>query len=305
MNVVTTVALVFSRSVGDIVLLRLFGGLALGMYSTTVEVLITDLAPIESRVKHMGWYGAATTTGFLIGPILGGFVIQEMGFVRLFFFSAVVSALSFIPVTIWNLPSCLRREHVVLGFSGVVRTIRGLLPWYMMIACYGIVYSVVTTIFPGYANSVGVSVAFIGYLFAAFGISKVFAYATLESYLMLGERRVLLIAALLMAIGVVGLGTSASFIGFLAAIMLIGGCSGVIFPITIGLISRHFPDRRLGAGVGSYETAISIGQAVGPFLAGIVASLTNVGFSFLLMALFGVLMAIFIATGRSHSVGST
>jgi MFS family permease len=304
-NVATTLALVLSKSVRDIVLLRLVGGLALGFYYPTVEVLVTDLAPLEMRVKEMGRYSAASAAGFLIGPMLGGLVIQEMGFMRLFVFSAIVIMVSFIQVTMWIVPSYGKRKHFAFEFTGSLRTIRRLLPWYMMAACYAIIISVIATIFPGYANSVGISAAFIGFLFAAFGTSRIFVFLTSERFLMLGERRVLLVASLLISVGIVVLGIYPSFFTFLAAIILIGGCSGVIFPITIGLISRHFPEEKLGAAVGSYETAAGIGQAVGPLLAGIVASLTSAEFSFLSTALFGLLMAIFVVIGRTYSFGST
>ena len=297
-NAFATFVLIFSRSVVDIVFLRLMGGLGLGFYYVTVEVLVTDLAPLDKRVKGMAWYSAATTAGLLLGAVVGGVIIQEMGFVELFILSSIVIALGLIQA-IWITPGYTRREQGAFDFSGSVRTIRRLLPWYMMIASYGIVFSVITSIFPGYANSVGVSASLIGFLFAAFGVTRIFVYMASERYVKLGERRALFIASLFIAIGFLGLGISQSFVWFLGAIILFGGCSGMVFPITISLISRHFPDEKLGAAVGSYETSVSIGQAVGPFLAGTIASLANAQFSLLLMAIFGLLMAAFTVTGQT------
>jgi len=297
-NALATLALIFSHSVADVVMLRLVGGLALGFYYPTVEVVVSDLAPIDRRVKEMAWYSAASTIGLLVGPIVGGMIIQEFGFLRLFVFSSVILGFAFIQTIIWVVPSYPKRDIVAPNFSGIMRTFRKLLPWYLMIGCYGIVYSVMTTIFPGYANSIGVNTTLIGFLFGSFGLGRIFAYVTSERYVMLGEKKALLFASLLMAVGIVGVGVYPNFIVFLTAILVIGGSSGIVFPLTINLISRHYPEDKLGAAVGSYESTVGVGQAVGPILAGVVASVAGIKSSFLLTAFFAVLMAVFTIRGQ-------
>ena len=297
-NALATLALVFSRSVVDVVILRLVGELALGFYYPTVEVVVTDLAPLERRVKEMAWYSAASTIGLLVGPIVGGMIIQEFGFLRLFVVSSVILGVAFIQTIIWVVPNYPIRESVAPNFSGIMRTFRKLLPWYLMIGCYGIVYSVMTTIFPGYANSIGVNTTLIGFLFGSFGLGRIFAYVTSERYVRLGEKKALLFASLLMAIGIVGVSVYPTFIVFLTAILVIGGSSGIVFPLTINLISRNYPEDKIGAAVGSYESTVGVGQAVGPILAGVVASLAGIESSFLLTAFFGVLMAVFMVKGQ-------
>jgi len=297
-NALATLALVFSRSVVDIVMLRLVGGLALGFYYPTVEVVVTDLAPLERRVKEMAWYSAASTIGLLVGPIFGGIMIQEFGFLQLFVFSSVILGVAFIQTIIWIVPSYPKAQSVAPNFSGIMRAFRKLLPWYLMIGCYGIVYSVMTTIFPGYASSIGINTTLIGFLFTSFGLGRIFAYVTSERYVRLGEKRALLFASLLMALGIIGVSVYPTYIVFLTAILVIGGSSGIVFPLTINLISRHYPEDKLGAAVGSYESTVGVGQAVGPILAGVVASLTGIESSFLLTAFFGVLMAIFTVRGQ-------
>ncbi len=297
-NALATLALIFSHSVADVVMLRLVGGLALGFYYPTVEVVVTDLAPLDRRVKEMAWYSAASTIGLLVGPIVGGMIIQEFGFLRLFVFSSVILGFAFIQTIIWVVPSYPKRDSVAPNFSGIMRTFRKLLPWYLMIGCYGIVYSVMTTIFPGYANSIGVNTTLIGVLFGSFGLGRIFAYVTSERYVMLGEKKALLFASLLMAVGIVVVGVYPTFIVFLTAILVIGGSSGIVFPLTINLISRHYPEDKLGAAVGSYESTVGVGQAVGPILAGVVASVAGIESSFLLTAFFAVLMAVFTIRGQ-------
>jgi MFS family permease len=87
----------------------------------------------------------------------------------------------------------------------------------------------------------------------------------------------------------------------LLGIMLIGGGAGVVFPIMISLISRQFPEDSSGAAVGSYETSFSMGETGGPYLAGVLASLTSIRYSFLIFSILGVIMALFAANGRTYS----
>ena len=297
-NSLATVALVFSHSVIDVVMLRLVGGLALGFYYPTVEVVVTDLAPIDRRVKEMAWYSAASTMGLLIGPIVGGMVIQEFGFLPLFAFSSIIIGIAFIQTLVWIVPRYPKRRNDAPDFTGIMRTFRSLLPWYLMIACYGIVYSVITTIFPGYANSIGVNTTLIGILFGSFGLGRIFAYVTSERYVRLGEKKALLFASLMMSLGITCVSVYPTFVVLLAAISIIGGSSGIVFPLTINLISRHYPEDKLGAAVGSYESTVGVGQAIGPVFAGAVASLAGIESSFLLTAIVGLLMALLTVRGQ-------
>ena len=77
----------------------------------------------------------------------------------------------------------------------------------------------------------------------------------------------------------------------------------MVFPIMMSLISRQFPEDSAGAGMGSYETSYSIGQTGGPYLAGVLASLTSIRYSFLIMSVLGGLMALFAANDRTYPSG--
>jgi MFS family permease len=82
------------------------------------------------------------------------------------------------------------------------------------------------------------------------------------------------------------------FLPLLVGMMLIGGGVGVVFPVTIDIVSRNFPDERATTAVASYETAINIGGTVGPYIFGMLTVITTIGRSFLLMSIFGIFMAL-------------
>lgn len=297
-----TMALTLSHSVRDIVILRSLGGFAFAFFWPTSEILVIDLAPKENLVKEMGVYSVSWGLGFLIGPILGGLIVQAYGFIWLFVISAVLIALAFLLAVLWVVPEHTRREvrRAVTDFSGSLSIMRRLMPWYMVTLCYGIISGVVMSIFPGYANSVGVDLALIGLLFSAFTTARIFVFAILGRLLNFGEVRLLLAVSGILGMGVLSLAAFPSFEGFLLIMVVIGCCFATIFPLVISLISSHFPVEKVGAAAGSYETVFGFGSAVGPILAGLVAHLANVRWAFALLSLFSALMFLFVTVGKSH-----
>lgn len=296
-----TAMLVFTRSVGDIILFRGLGGLGLAFYWPITEVLVLDLVPREQRVREMGLYSVSWGSAFLIGPLLGGIIIQSFGFVKLFVISSALIVFAILQTVVTVLPHRWQGGEHEVSVSGGLRVMRKLLPWYAMIVCYGMVANIIAAIFPGYASSVGISAVLIGGLFTVFGIVRVSAYATSERYLRFGERKALVLVSLLIGASCFTIGFFPCFGVFLACIAILGGCFGVIFPLSIGLISRHFPDEQAGAAVGSYEAVVGIGNVIGPVFAGVVADVSNVQLSFISVSCFAILMMTIALAGKMYS----
>jgi MFS family permease len=301
LNFVATITLVLSRSVNDIILIRGLGGLGQAFYWPITETLVLELAPRGKRVKEMGLYSVSWGSAYLIGPLLGGVIIQAFGFVKLFIIASALVMLAFVQAVVTVLPHHQQTGGRTFSVSESFRVMRRLWPWYVLVVCYGMIFNIITAIFPGYASSVGISAVLIGGLFTVFGITRISSYATVERYLHFGERKAIVLASLLIGVGCLAIAFCPSFYSFLGAIAIMGGCFAIIFPLTIGLISRHFRDEQAGAAVGSYETVLGIGNAIGPIYAGTVAAISNVQLSFMTVSLFTILMVIIAATGKMYS----
>jgi len=302
LNAFATLFLVLSRSVVDIMVLRFFGGIGIEAFWMTAEIMVTDLAPLEARVREMGRYGVALVLGVLIGPLIGGLVTESFGYVNLFIISAVVIGVSTVQALVWLVSGYRTTETLSSqSFSGSMRILKRLLPLYMMVVCYGIIWGLITAIFPGYANSIGISAVLIGFLFSAFGVARIFSYATAHRYSRFGEMRTLLFVSLVIFVGLITIAIFPTFLTLLVGIMLIGGGVGVVFPVTIDIVSRNFPNEQASTAVASYETVINIGGTVGPYIFGMLTVITTIGRSFLLMSIFGILMALFAVKGTTKA----
>lgn len=298
-NVCATFILIFCRSVLDIAVLRLVGGVGLGIFWPMGEALASDLAPVDRRVQEMGRYSIAMALGVLIGPSIGGFIIQILGYQNLFIISSAVIGVSLLQSVLWVLPVYPKQNsRHSQNSEGNMRIIRGIFPMYMMLICYGVVWGLISSIYPGYANSIGISATLIGFLFSAFGITRIFSLATAHRYLKFGAKRVLVAVSLMIFSGILIVARFPNYVTFLFGMMLIGGGVGVVFPIAVSLISHQFSDEKRGAAMGSYETAVNTGETVGPYVAGVLATMVSVTSSLMLMSVFAVLMVVFTLGGR-------
>lgn len=301
-NFTATFALIFAGSVSDVIAIRAVGGLGLAFFWPTTEILVLDLAAREHRVREMGRYSISWGSAFLIGPFFGGLIIQNFGFLTLFVISCALSAVSMLGAIVLVSMKQTPRERNAAQVKSMdqFRVIRQLLPWYGLLVCYGLIFSIISSIFPGYANSLGVSAVLVGTLFTAFGLARVATYATSAHYLHFGERWPLALASLLLAASCIIIILFPNFDAFLIAIPLMGGCFALLFPLSIGLISRHFSEAQLGAAVGFYESTYGVGGVIGPVLAGFLATMWDVRLSFVSAALCGVLMMIIAARAKTY-----
>jgi MFS family permease len=70
----------FADSLLSIYLARILGGLGAGAVTPVALALIGDFAPDDGwRARRFAWMGAATMTGFMTGPFLGGSVFAGSG----------------------------------------------------------------------------------------------------------------------------------------------------------------------------------------------------------------------------------
>ncbi|WP_438497052.1 MFS transporter [Paenibacillus sp. IHBB 3054] len=72
---------------------RILGGISAAFIMPAVTAYVADITTKEDRPKAMGYVSAAISTGFIIGPGIGGF-IADYGIRMPFFFAAIISFLA-------------------------------------------------------------------------------------------------------------------------------------------------------------------------------------------------------------------
>ncbi|MDZ8139659.1 MAG: MFS transporter [Nostoc sp. DedQUE04] len=77
-----------TRSIGLLILVRIFHGVSVAAFTTGYSALVTDLAPSQTRGEIIGYMTLATPIGLAIGPALGGYLEATNGYGILFLLSA-------------------------------------------------------------------------------------------------------------------------------------------------------------------------------------------------------------------------
>jgi MFS family permease len=85
----------FIQSVYPLISVRAFHGIAIAGFTTGYSALVVDLSPIKQRGEIIGYMSLAIPVGMAIGPALGSFLQENMGYQALFLFSAITGLLSF------------------------------------------------------------------------------------------------------------------------------------------------------------------------------------------------------------------
>jgi EmrB/QacA subfamily drug resistance transporter len=79
-----------SWSIDSLILFRVLQGITASMIYATGMAIISSVYPAGQRGKAMGLAVTATYTGLSLGPVLGGFICQHLGWRSIFFFTALV-----------------------------------------------------------------------------------------------------------------------------------------------------------------------------------------------------------------------
>lgn len=99
-----------TNSIGMLIVARVFQGLGASMMTPQTMAVITRIFPPNQRGKAMSLWGATAGVATLVGPILGGVLVDGLGWEWIFFVNAPVGVLGF--VLAWRLvPDLPTHEH--------------------------------------------------------------------------------------------------------------------------------------------------------------------------------------------------
>lgn len=84
------------HSIYPLIGVRAFHGIAIAAFTTGYSALVVDLSPIKQRGEIIGYMSLVVPIGMALGPALGSFLEENMGYQALFIFSATAGFSSLI-----------------------------------------------------------------------------------------------------------------------------------------------------------------------------------------------------------------
>jgi EmrB/QacA subfamily drug resistance transporter len=99
-----------TNSIEGLIVARVFQGLGAAMITPQTMAIITRIFPAERRGQAMALWGATAGVATLVGPILGGVLVDALGWEWIFFINLPVGVVGF--VLAWRLvPSLATHQH--------------------------------------------------------------------------------------------------------------------------------------------------------------------------------------------------
>ncbi|HEU4946857.1 MAG TPA: DHA2 family efflux MFS transporter permease subunit [Kribbella sp.] len=111
-------------TVGQLIIARVFQGLGAAMMTPQTMAVITRIFPANERGRAMSLWGATAGVATLVGPILGGVLVDSLGWEWIFFVNAPVGVIGF--VLAWRLVPDLETHQHRFDLIGVALSSIGL-----------------------------------------------------------------------------------------------------------------------------------------------------------------------------------
>src|SRR5882724_12323057 len=151
-----------------LVLVRFLQGLGAAALSITSAALVAEYFE-EDRGKAFGIYNALKGAGYVLGPVIGGFIVWKSSFATIFVASSAAGALAFLlslllPPTTTKTP--LDDDFSLKLFAAAFRE-RTLLRWYVVIVVNMFMVGILLGFLPVYVNSLGYDQLKNGFIVAA------------------------------------------------------------------------------------------------------------------------------------------
>jgi EmrB/QacA subfamily drug resistance transporter len=112
----------FTGTIEQLIIARVFQGLGASLLTPQTMAVITRIFPAAKRGQAMGLWGATAGVATLVGPLLGGVLVDALGWEWIFFVNAPVGVIGF--VLAWRLvPSLPTHGHkfdlIGVGLSAI------------------------------------------------------------------------------------------------------------------------------------------------------------------------------------------
>lgn len=285
-------------NVSVLYLSRFLGGISAAFIMPGVTAYVADITSVQERAKAMGYISAAISTGFIIGPGIGGF-IAEYGVRLPFFFAAAIAFLACIssmfilkePLTKAQL-SEISSNTMQTNFIGDLK--RSLHPLYFIafiivfvlafgLSAYETVFSLFNNHKFGFTPKDLAAIITISSIFGV--VVQVFMFGKMVD--ILGEKKLIQLCLIIGAILAVASTLVSSFLSVLVVTCFIFLAFDLLRPAVTTFLSKA-GGKEQGFVAGMNSTYTSLGNIVGPAMGGILFDV-NIHYPYLFAAVIMVI----------------
>ncbi|MGQ3376425.1 MFS transporter [Priestia endophytica] len=274
---------------------RILGGISAAFIMPGVTAYVADITSVRERPKAMGYISAAVSTGYIIGPGIGGF-ITGYGIRMPFFFASAIAILACIPSIFILKEEPLTKEKITDISANTKQTNfisdikRSLNPRYfiafMIVFVLAFGLSAYETIFSLFSDHkfgfTPKDIAAIISISSIFGvIFQIFMFGRMID--ILGEKKLIQLCLITGAILAIASTMISGFLAVLAVTCFIFLAFDLLRPALTTILSKA-AGKEQGFVAGMNSTYTSLGNVVGPMMSGILFDI-NIHYPYLFAAI--------------------
>ncbi|GIV29051.1 MAG: tetracycline resistance MFS efflux pump [Bacteroidia bacterium] len=282
MNAVSYLLMAFASNVWLLMISRIIAGIGSANISVA-QAYIADITAPHERTKKMALIGMAFGLGFILGPPIGGFLMNldtQHGIKYVGLFTALLCMLNFIFVFVFLSESNLNlNANAPLSFKPI-RNIKKYIAlpelknylWYgfVFISAFSI-FQVLSTIY--WKEHCLLKDNQIGWLFGFVGIMSVFWQGVGLKWILkvMNEHTIIMIVSILMSVALLSLVFISSenvFPYTFIILFFISMGNGLISPSVTSLLSQRAPEGEGGALLGVFQSLNSLARTIAPVFGG-------------------------------------
>jgi MFS family permease len=279
--------------------------LGLGNLGLTVatQIAVAEFSPPADRARHYGYYTSWVSAGMVLGPIVGGLLLDLWGYRAVFIAVLALAAPSFFLASrvkprarsvpraamVWTAHKSARSMLSLPGVASIL--------FISSMVMSG--QSLRQSFYPLYLQHVGLSSTFIGVVIGAGSLTSMLV----RPFVGRGVSRFGYAALLAGATGLATLSIGvtplvSSFVSLVVASAALGAAIGVTQPLTMSLMADAVTADLWGLAMGIRQTVQRLATVAGPIAFGVLVARFGIGSSFVLGALtMGVAMLVILRLG--------
>ncbi len=294
--------------------LRVVHGLATAVFTPLALAMVVEMYP-ATRGAALGWYTSAAQGGALLGPMLGGWILDTAGYTETFLTGGGfgLAGLAFYLALWWNSPAPsrpVRLEWTAL-LSNVLQGLRIVLRHLQMLATSFaeaskmVANGALMAFLPLYGLSIGLSLAESGLLFGMQGFTSFLSKPVMGRVSdHVGRRPLITIGLMICGVAIMAIPQTTSLGWLLLCAAGFGFGEAIITSSSAAMIADLGKAENVGAGMGLRGTIMDIGHAGGPIVAGVLVAAISYTAAFTIIGCLQLIAAIgfWVVTSRRAGV---